>query len=131
MIRDYAKKKHFIRSEYDIKIARKIISLYLHFMIEALFRGKNWALPSKFGRIKIKRGTYDVVEQIPFFNGHLKNVNAKNKRVANPKTPGLVFSIEITSDYMKRYKCRFRPGLTIRRRMFNEFYHGELAKTIK
>lgn len=131
MFHDYARRKHFIKSEYDIKIVRKIISLYLHFMVEALFRGKNWMLPAKLGRISIKKNTYKDVNRIPFFQKHLKNKDAKNKRVMNPKTPGVVYKIEMISAFMERHKCRFRPSKKIRDRLFNELYHGELSKTIK
>jgi len=33
------RKKYFIRNEYDKKVVRKILSLYFHYMTEALFKG--------------------------------------------------------------------------------------------
>jgi nucleoid DNA-binding protein len=125
------RKKYFIRNEYDKKVVRKILSLYFHYMTEALFKGYEWYLPGYFGKIKIKAKTYEVPTRIPFFKKHLKNPDVHNKRVSNPKTPGLVYKVEITSECMEKHKCRFKAAKSIRTRLFNELFNGDLAKLIK
>lgn len=100
-------------------------------MTRALFMGVSWWLPGGFGRIKIVKKTYDTPHKIPFFKKHLKNKDAINRRVYNPKTPGLVFTIEMESEFLKKHKCRFKAAKSIRRELFDKLYNDNFANEIK
>ena len=125
----YAHHEPLIKTEYDVKIVRKIISLYLEYMIITIFSGKTWMLPRKFGFIKITRNVVKYENRMPF-NTRRHFTGVGGKRLYNPKAPGIIFRLEIKSDFLKKHKCRFRASDKLKKLIFKESFYGDLAKII-
>ena len=106
-------KKYPIKNQYDIKLARRFLSLYFMFMWNAVLNGHKWTLPVRFGKLYIDERLQTKSRKVP---GYLKPY-VKTEYVQNTRTPGIVYKIVIDGKFFTKYKMRFRAAKSIRSRL--------------
>lgn len=123
------RKNFYFQNERRRVIYSKVMSDYFKLMWTSVLSGNQWALPNKFGIISVQKKQIEHLNRIPFYKKHLLkgHENDRNERVFNWKTMDNSYQIVIESEYLSKYKCRFRAAPSVRRRLFDGLFHKNLS----
>ena len=106
----------------------KVIRLYLKFMFEAIFEGYRWHI-FRIGDFQLETVPSDSKRLKPFVDFYRDDVIRRNERYFNPKMPAEIIQMKVTSPFLKKEKCRFRPSKSFRDRLSKKlFEEGNFLK---
>lgn len=109
---------------------KSVLSDYFKMIYENLLNGYSVKLPNNFGTMtifknKLREGTK------PYISPYETIKNRARTLAYNPHTIGYFFSIEIESENMEKYGCKFKAAQKYRRMLSKKLLNGETNFQLK
>lgn len=132
IIEKIAKHQHYYKEDVivsgrDKRKMSAVLNDYFVLLREALIKGHKWNI-SRFGTFSIEQDEITGSHQRKPINHHYRGeIPRLNKVLFNKNNIDTIYHIVIESDFMKKYKCRFRASQTTRLSLNKQLLkHGRL-----